>query len=275
VHFRRILVALDATAASAAALDAAATLAARMDADLSGLFVEDLNLLRLADLPFASELDLVSGNVRRLAAPDMALRLRAQAERARTLLARAAGRRGRSWAFRVARGHVATELVTAAIDVDLIALGTGTARLVRARRVGSTAQAVMARAAGSLLLVPQGAHVMPRVAALFDDSPSADRTLRLAATLASYADGELTVLIPMADAARVRHLRESVAVRLAIPEATLRCHTINASAAGQLGTLMRTERIGTLVLAVDTDALDAGSVGALLEGTECAVLLVR
>ena len=49
---RRILVALDASAHSHAALAAAVALAARLHAEIEGLFVEDINLLRLAELPF-------------------------------------------------------------------------------------------------------------------------------------------------------------------------------------------------------------------------------
>ncbi|HSL81665.1 MAG TPA: universal stress protein, partial [Thermoanaerobaculia bacterium] len=47
---RRILVALDASADSAAALEAATALAALFGAELQGLYVEDLNFVRLPEL---------------------------------------------------------------------------------------------------------------------------------------------------------------------------------------------------------------------------------
>jgi len=49
--FLRILVALDATEDSLTSLDLATRLAAKLRAELEGLFVEDINLLRMADLP--------------------------------------------------------------------------------------------------------------------------------------------------------------------------------------------------------------------------------
>ena len=52
---RRIVVGLDAGPRDRAALEAAAQLAARMQAELVGLFVEDIDLLHLAGLPFARE----------------------------------------------------------------------------------------------------------------------------------------------------------------------------------------------------------------------------
>ena len=53
---RHILVAVDATPSSSVVLEAAARLAREFDAELNGIFVEDLNLLHLAGLPFAREL---------------------------------------------------------------------------------------------------------------------------------------------------------------------------------------------------------------------------
>ena len=50
-QMRRILVAVDASPHSLAALDAALRLAADLEAEIIGLFVEDINLLRLAGMP--------------------------------------------------------------------------------------------------------------------------------------------------------------------------------------------------------------------------------
>ena len=58
---RRILVALDASRHSLAALEAASELAEALKAELVGIFVEDVNLLYLAGLPFAREVRYLSG----------------------------------------------------------------------------------------------------------------------------------------------------------------------------------------------------------------------
>ena len=59
MSFRRILVALDGSAHVLAALQAASEMAARMKSELVGLFVEDINLVRLAGLPFPRELGIL------------------------------------------------------------------------------------------------------------------------------------------------------------------------------------------------------------------------
>ncbi len=57
---QRILLALDASPQSVAALDTATELAGRLGAELTGLFVEDTDLLRMAALPFAAEIGRLS-----------------------------------------------------------------------------------------------------------------------------------------------------------------------------------------------------------------------
>ncbi|RMF77434.1 MAG: universal stress protein, partial [Nitrospirae bacterium] len=80
--FRRIVVAVDASADSLAAVRAAARLAEALSAELHGLFVEDANLVRLARLPFAREVRL-SAAPRRLEAAALERELRALAAQAR------------------------------------------------------------------------------------------------------------------------------------------------------------------------------------------------
>ncbi|MGD8821809.1 MAG: universal stress protein, partial [Anaerolineales bacterium] len=62
----RILVAVDASSHSRAALEAAAELAASLEVELVGIFVEDINLMRLAELPIAVEIETPTGQVRRI-----------------------------------------------------------------------------------------------------------------------------------------------------------------------------------------------------------------
>ena len=63
---RRILVGLDASPRSLSALEVACDLAARFRAELEGLFVEDIDLLRACELPFTREIRFFSGARHRL-----------------------------------------------------------------------------------------------------------------------------------------------------------------------------------------------------------------
>jgi nucleotide-binding universal stress UspA family protein len=152
VRARRILVALDGPPESRAALAAAARLGISTGAGLSGLFVEDVELLRLAGLPFAREAGLSSGVFRRLDRSGIELRFRVAAERSREALQEVAERSGLTSSFRVARGRVVPELLAAALEADVVAAGKRSAHGPAGRRLGGTARSLIAHVVAPVLV---------------------------------------------------------------------------------------------------------------------------
>jgi len=126
---RRIVVALESGVPDSE-LEAAAAFARSLDAELLGLFVEDLDLLRFAALPFAHEIGVASATRRRLDPASLERDLRAHAAEAERRLAGAAARERVPSAFRVARGVAQAELLAAAAEsasdvLRLLLLGDG------------------------------------------------------------------------------------------------------------------------------------------------------
>jgi len=166
VSIRRIIVVQESTRA-ADVLDAVAEAAAALQAELLGLFLEDVELLRFAGLPFAREVG-ASAMSRGLDVPTMERRLRSQAVAARRSLAAAAEGKPVQWAFRVERGSVEIQLRKALASADLVVLtgarGEGaparSAALLSAVELSSTVAPALehlARAlAGSVYLVQVG-----------------------------------------------------------------------------------------------------------------------
>jgi hypothetical protein len=116
---RRILAAWDASPASVSAAEAVAELAAELAAgarlDLEALFVEDESLLRFAAAAHSWHADLLSGTLRQASAADLEQQMRAQQGRTRAALERAARRTEVArWSFRVVRGQVDAEILSAA-----------------------------------------------------------------------------------------------------------------------------------------------------------------
>jgi hypothetical protein len=95
-------------------LEAAAALAVRVGAELVGIFVEDMDLLRFAALPFAREVCFVTAQRRRLEVPALERLLREHAAEAERTFAGMAGRAAVRHSFRVARGLAFRELLAAA-----------------------------------------------------------------------------------------------------------------------------------------------------------------
>ena len=120
MKIRRIIVGLQAAPSNRAMLEAAAAYAAHAEAELVGLFVESVDLLHFAGLPFAHEVGAGSAGRRALDVSSMERSLRLAAKEAREMLASVASGADLRWSFTVKRGVVATELLAVADESDLL-----------------------------------------------------------------------------------------------------------------------------------------------------------
>lgn len=149
----RIVVGLDTSVVAREALALAARLASSVDARLKGIFVEDENLLNLADLPFAREVSF-SGEVRDIDPARMLRAMKAQAESARRILARIAAEAQIDWSFDVRRGRPLQSLALHAAREDTLVIRPQSGA---AREVGRTVRAATREVHADVLLVARGA----------------------------------------------------------------------------------------------------------------------
>ncbi len=287
---RRILVALDASAHSLAALEAAADLAAAMQAEMEGLFVEDINLIRLASLPCTREVRHTA-SLASLDLEQMERALKAQAAEARQALAAAARRARVQWSFRVARGHVAHEVLAAASASDLVAMGKqGRSRSPQAR-LGSTALQALAGAPVALLLVEHrrvaargtrfgraagaASQVRRPVLVVCDGSESAGRALDAAARLAEASGVSLTVLLLADDSDATRDLELAVAHSLEGRSLEVCWRSLALAEGNKLLRAIQSDEAALLVLGLSSPRLPEAIVGKLLDHITNPVLLIR
>jgi len=113
MRVRRIVAALHPQAGAPADLDAIVELARSMDAELLGLFIEDIALLHFAALPFAREVCAASAVRREVDVAAMERSMRNRAEELRGELAAALGADPLPWSFRIARGTMSQQLLAA------------------------------------------------------------------------------------------------------------------------------------------------------------------
>ena len=192
---RRILVALDASPHSRVAVEIAAELASRIEAELMGLFVEDVDLLRLANAPYAREILYASALESSLTSSSMESELKAQSEMARNALQTAAQRAQVRWSFRTVRGHVTEEILSAAGEADLLAIGKAGWSFTRRPRIGSTAMELTTTAIPLLLLPDRDVPGSMKLLVYYDGTPAAKRGLLAAAQFAVPGSSGITVLI--------------------------------------------------------------------------------
>jgi len=185
---RRIMVALDASAASHVALESAALLAAHFSAELYGLFIEDADIISAAGLPGSSIISYEGTHAEPLTIDTLMSSLKAQARRLREELERIANAHRVRWHFETVRGGVSQQILNAAASSEIIAMGFSS---VRGRGVfGSTALRVLSEAPCSILMVRRA---LPSARAIVVMTAGSQQALDIGQALARMADAELSI----------------------------------------------------------------------------------
>lgn len=251
---RRIAVTLDAFEVSTQALEQAVRLAERTGAQLEGIFVEDIDLIQIAELPFLREVRSVSRSEDVINLARMEQELRALARRAERLLSEQAARHNVVWSFRTWRGSIDNDLLAAGIEADVFALTRLGAALTRSRALPARYTAV---------------------SVLFSGTDASARALETAINLATDPDRELNILLPAEDAIETARLRELAMTQLGKDAA--RVHFIHM-ADGSLADLMEIltdTNSAVLILERDNQLLQMPSLKQSLNSLNCPLLVVR
>ena len=272
---RRIVVAMDSTTHAAAASEAAASLAAHLHAELEGIFVQDINLARLAELPVGREVQFLTGQGRDFTAEALSDQNREQEITARRVIAAAANRARVTHVFRVARGKVDVEVISAAGNADLLILGMGNRSPGGSERLGQTARAAVERAPRSVLISKPGMRSIGAPLVCYDGNEGGKRALEAAVKIADMHKNDLTVLIIAEDMDRVGALRHDVEERLAdLPLHPKYLHSAHP-APDQICRFATKSGADVLVISTESELIAGVDRLKILESVSCPVLLVR
>lgn len=248
----------------------AAALAVSVGADLEVVFVEDANLLRLADLPVTREIDRISGITRELDSRRMLRSLHCEARQLRRELTRIGRATSVRSTLRVVRGHYLTEALAAAARVDLTFVHSARRPLPGEHLPSARARPVTAGPA----LGRAGRRAAGRkpVWTMFDGSPASHRALAVAATLARTLACHLVVVLPVSGVDEIeRRQRE---VQTAADKVTLRYLVVAGSRLSQLGKAPAPSTGSLLVLARKSPDLEDSAGRSYLESLTIPVVLV-
>lgn len=193
----RVLVLIDGSRMSYAALEAAADIAGKRDAEILGVFVEELNLLRSAGYGFSREVGSVSGISRPFDATILEQRMRRLADHARAALAGAVRPRGGKAALSIARGHVIDEVLAMAGPDDLLVLGRAGWSIPAGARLGSTARGLIRQSPGKVLLwCEQKLPYQNRVVVFLNDHDEPNHRAALAAAeISRHSHQPVTIIL--------------------------------------------------------------------------------
>lgn len=267
---RRILVALDVSEQSRAALEAAARLAGGLNAELVGLFVEDSDLLRMAELPVTR---LVGARGTGALDPAMLRRaFKVQAAEAREALERSAEQWQVKWSFRVTRGSSAEAVVAEAGDFDLVALGRTSRPAVRTAPLGATARRTAMAASCSVLVSRGGQRAGCPLLALYEGGT---RALPLTAELSRVFACSLIVGVLAETPERAAALEAEAETWLRESGLRGRVERLDRAEADAIHDLIKRRDAGLLVVDQRGPLASKLNLEGLLETQDVPVLVLR
>lgn len=258
---RRIVVVFGGGSADASVAGVLASLVSESPADVTGVFIEDLTLFRLAELPFTTEVCRVTTIRRPLTTGELERQMRVQASRAERDVRRVAEQVGSRWSFRKHRGRLSTALAEAS-DVDLLLLGAARRALASAGELSATARTVRA----------SEAEARRPIAVILERDDVGGRAIDAAVELARESGRGLLLFLPPGTNAAPADL----ALRLqALGPMRASVRTVPSPDADAMLSAVR--RAGPAVLVVDAGeaGFEQTKIGALRRALSCPMVLVR
>ena len=194
--FWRVLVALDPSPANRSLVEAAAELAAWCESSLTGLFVEDEDLLAFAELPLAREVSSLGAVVRDLSRQSVQSQYQAYARQARRLLESAALARRVNFDFQHRLGRSALEVHAAVTAHDLVVVSSDIGLLHRSPARGLPTWWSTCRASALLRIRRTVAGLLSGpIAVVQHDSEEGRRALEVGRWLAARTQKQVQVVL--------------------------------------------------------------------------------
>ncbi len=279
-RFRRILVVLDSTPESLLSVDSVAALAARLEAEMLGLFIEDINLVRLAEHPEIGTLGTVSAGLQPARKGALRRSLKVQVAESRSAVENAARRRSVKSSFEVRRGQMAAEVVASAESADLVIIRWTAGHVSMPpsgpwARPGSIARAVAERAVRSVLLLRPDVAISGPALVAYDGSKAAEDALATAAEIAEEEVGGVVVMLLTGHREEAERWQEHV--NAVVGARGLRARFVRMAEAGLDDLCQAARQSGAAILVLGSEqAFLRGEAGPqLLDRIACSVLVVR
>lgn len=260
-HTRRIVVVFGGGSSDTGVAQVLASVASESSADITGVFLEDHTLFRVAALPFTIELCRITTMRRSLTTGELECQMKVQALHAEQAVRRVAERAGSPWSFRKHRGRLSTALAEER-DVDLLLIGTARGALASAGELRATARAARAGEVESLELI----------AVLIDRADTAARALDVGIELAERTGRG--VIVFLSDEGRKAHPDLSRRLQLMGPKrATIR--TVTSAEPAALFAAVRRAAPTVLIVGASETGFEEPKIGALQRELRCPMMVVR
>jgi hypothetical protein len=264
----RVVIALESICENLKALEIAADVAARIKAGLHGIFIEDVNLLTAAHLPFVHQVNLHAAAARSFEPADIEVEFRTLAARARIHLEDLANRVKVPWSFEVHHGNRGS-LIAATRSSDLLVVETATRPFARYVKLPTDWSEISLHSDRACLLLNISVDRQKGTLVVYDGTEAGERAVAAAIAL----DGTVGALTIVAPAATSRDIDVQKRLRVAGIEANLQ--RIERLDSGELRRVI-THADGDLVVLPALLAFEHRfALRELLLTPPCAILLAK
>jgi len=275
ININRILVALDASAVNRSILQAAATLAVNLDAKINALFIEDINLFRLAELPFAREIVYGSDTGREMNVANMERSVHMQTSRLRQLVETIAQQSQVNISFDVKRGDIATAICNASKQTDLLIFGKNTQLIKQSLKVGTIAKTLLSSTHCNLMVLQHGAIIERPVVVAFDGSEVSQYAASLASRLAQQDHNALIVLFPAVDDYRYQQLYKQLMEKLNDAALQINAVRLTGNTVAQILQVIKQQNVRILLLESGRTFLTNDQTQELVIQADIPIILLR
>lgn len=270
----RILVPLDNSSHSLAALKAAVELARHYDAELRGIFVEDINLLKLAEMPFHQEVGQYTAIIREISADGLSRGIFVQSRWVVQSFRRLINQTDINADFVVLKGDVSETIERESQECDLVIIGKSGKNILAKGRLGSTAKVMIQHHRTPLLLVEENDQLGYPIILLFENSPIGKISLETARDLLD-PDETLVVLLNKDDPetyseSEIYIKKWASAHHVSISVETFRAHTFS-----RFIHMIAGMKNGLFILPHSADPINQAIAEICLDKISLPVLLIR
>jgi len=249
---KRIIVSFDAGGFSPSTMETAVLLASRLQADLCGLFVEDTELLQLANLPFTREITLNTALSRDLNSISIERNLNALATRMRHSLEEMANISNVVCSFRTVRGPGLESVINESEEFQLVLL-------MPKKRLTETWRHIA---------TPVNNHP---IVLFYDGSVSAHRALKVIKSISGDAKMKHLLVLTTHQSAEVEVLEQ-----LPLSQYSIKFHYVPDYNVTDIAALLKMQSAGLVILPLEAILLkQAREVTMLQDVLSCPLILVR
>lgn len=278
-ELKHLIIILGAVTHAKPDLLSAIELATDLRAELQALYIEDLNLFRMVELPMAEEVARSTGQSRKMDLARLERLLRSQAYQIEQALTEIITEKEIACQFKIVRGHMAKEIVSAGTEENLVFISESRGLLKDSFLIEKILKEMIHRIDHATVFFQQHRLLSRgfehRIAMIYDGTSLSDRALDLAQTIFPLHRNELFVIIPSDDSKKSKNMKLAVKKQLN-EHPHLKIHSLPVNEILEVLLEMdKRQQLTSIILPINEKKVKQWNLEEVLSRFKCNVILMK